>query len=154
MVTTSMTKLSQDYLAAFNSHDLEKFLSFYANDCTVEDMGLGKIYHGKDEVRKSYSDFFKGFPDVRMEFKTDFRAGDWDATEWVMSGTNKGNLTGMENMPEIQATNKKMNLRGATITQWKGDKISRETDYWNAFTFMQQLGLTMPMGEEEARTPG
>jgi steroid delta-isomerase-like uncharacterized protein len=145
MVTTSMTKLAQDYLAAFNSHDLEKFLSFYANDCTLEDMGLGRIYHGKDEIRKSYGEFFMGFPDVHMEFKSDFRDGDWNGTEWVMSGTNKGNLTGMGNMPDIPATNKKMNLRGATIAQWRGDKILRETDYWNATTFMQQLGLMPPM---------
>ena len=145
MVTNTMTKLSQDYLAAFNSHDIEKFLSFYSNDCTIEDMGLGVTRHSMQETRKYYSDFFKAFPDIKMEFKTNFRSGDWSATEWVMTGTNKGNIPSMGNMPEIPATNKKINLRGATISQLRGDKISRETDYWNAATFMQQLGLMPSM---------
>jgi steroid delta-isomerase-like uncharacterized protein len=154
MVTSPITKLSQDYLAAFNSHDLERFLSFYTDDSLVEDIGLGKTYRGLDEIRKSYTDFIKGFPDVRMEFKSDFRVGDWGANEWVMTGTNKGNLPAMGNMPEVPATNKKITLRGATITQTKGDKTMREANYWNMGSFMQQLGLMQPMGGEEDRTPG
>ncbi len=145
MVTTSLTKLSQDYLAAFNSHDMEKFLMFYTNDCVVEDIGLGQVYRGVQGVRKSYTDFFKAFPDVKMEFKTDFRSGDWSATEWVMTGTHKGDLPSQGNMPVIPATNKKISFRGATVSQWRGEKISREADYWNLATFMQQLGLMQSM---------
>ncbi len=141
MVTTTLTKLSQDYLAAFNSHDMEKFLSFYASDCTVDDIGLGQVFHGQQEFRKSYENFFKGFPDIKMEFKMEIRSGDWSAGEWVMTGTHKGTIPSMGNMPELKATNKKISIRGATISQWRDNKIIRESDYWNGATFMMQLGL-------------
>lgn len=141
MVMTTMTKLSQDHMAAFNAHDLDRILSFYTSDCTVENAGLGRVYHGLLEVRQYYNDFFKAFPDIKVEFKIDFRSGEWSATQWVVTGTNKGNLPEMANMPEIPATNKKVSYKGATINQMWGDKISRETDYWNMAALMQQLGL-------------
>lgn len=141
MVTTALTKLSQDYLAAFNAHDLEKFLTFYTDDCIVEDAGLGIIFRGLQELRKSYLDFFKAFPDIKMEFKNDFQSGDWAATEWTMNGTQKGNMAPVGNLPAVPATNKKINFKGATISHRRGSKISRETDYFNGATMMQQLGL-------------
>jgi steroid delta-isomerase-like uncharacterized protein len=145
MVTSTISKLSQDYLAAFNSHNMERFISFYANDCVVEDIGLAQTYHGVREVRKTYENLYKAFPDIKMEFKNDFRSGDWSATEWVMTGTNTGELSGLGNMPAVPATNKKMSHKGATIVQWRGDKIIRETDYYNVITMMQQLGLMPSM---------
>jgi steroid delta-isomerase-like uncharacterized protein len=145
MVATTLTRLSQDYLAAFNSHDMDKFLSFYAGDCVVEDTGLGTVFHGLQEFKESYSDFFKAFPDIRMEIRTDFRSGDWSATEWVMNGTNKGNIAQVGNLPETPATNKNIHFKGATISQWHNNKIIRETDYYNPVTMMQQLGLMPEM---------
>jgi hypothetical protein len=85
------------------------------------------------------------FPDIKMEFKTDFRSGDWAATEWTMTGTNKGNIAPIGNLPEVPATNKRMSFKGATIGQWRNNKIIRETDYYNPITMMQQLGLMPSM---------
>jgi steroid delta-isomerase-like uncharacterized protein len=145
MVTTTVTRLSQDHMAAFNSHDLEKILSFYTSDCIIENIGLGKFSRGLQEVRKYYSDLFKAFPDIKIDFKTDIRLGDWSATEWVMTGTNTGIFPSVGNLPEIPATNKKIAYKGATINQLRSEKISRETDYWNMAALMQQLGLMQAM---------
>ena len=145
MVTATMTKLAQDYSKAFNSHDLEKLISFFASDCTVENVGTGMIYRGVQEVKNYYRDFFKAFPDVKMEFKTNFTSGEWWATEWEMTGTNSGNMPSSGNFPELKATNKKFNIKGATISQWRNDKTIRSTYYWNAAGLMMQLGIMSGM---------
>jgi steroid delta-isomerase-like uncharacterized protein len=53
-----------------------------------------------------------------------------------MSGTHKGDL------PGIPATGKRFSsVRGSTILELDGGKIRREADYWDAATFMKQIGL-------------
>jgi steroid delta-isomerase-like uncharacterized protein len=141
MVTTTITKLSQDYLNAFNSHDLEKMASYYTSDCTVESVGTGQVKRGMQEIKKYYQDFFTAFPDARMEFTNDFRCNDWSATEWMLTGTHKGMMPGNAGMPELPPTNKKISIKGTTINHIRNDKIMKETDYWNAVPWMQQLGV-------------
>jgi len=57
-----------------------------------------------------------------------------------MSSTQAGALRGLE----IPATGKGFSIRGASVTELHNGKISRNTDYWNLATMMQQLGA-MPV---------
>jgi len=51
-------------------------------------------------------------------------------------GTHKGDL------PRIPATGKRFSsVRGATILELEAGKIRREADYWDAATFMKQVGV-------------
>ena len=40
-------KMIKDWAAAWNSHDLDKTISFYTDDCVLEDNGLDVVCHGK-----------------------------------------------------------------------------------------------------------
>ena len=65
-----------------------------------------------------------------------FAASQWAIIEWVMLGTHKGDL------PGIPATGKRFSsVRGLTILELEAGKIRRESDYWDAATFMKQIGL-------------
>jgi steroid delta-isomerase-like uncharacterized protein len=141
MVTTTLNKLTQEFMAAFNSHDVDKILFLYTNDCFIEDVATGKTYRGMQEFRKYNHDYFAAFPDVKLEIKMEIRSGDWAAYEWEMTGTHRGVLPASKNMPEISPTNKKFSIRGATINQLRNDKVSRETNYYDMASFMMQLGL-------------
>ena len=72
-----------------------------------------------------------------MEFtlKSFFSAGGRTATEWVMTGTHSGEL------PGIPATGKSFSVRGVSIADLREGKISRNTDYYNLVSFLQQVGL-------------
>jgi ketosteroid isomerase-like protein len=69
-------------------------------------------------------------------YDCNFIAGDQGAGEWVMSGTFAQSTT-----PGVTATGKKFSVRGATINEFRGGKISRNTNYWNLAEFLQQVGL-------------
>ena len=53
-----------------------------------------------------------------------------------MSGTHRGDF------PGIPATGKHFSaVRGSTVLELGAGKIHRESDYWDAATFMKQVGL-------------
>ena len=132
-------KMMSDYLTAWNTHDVEKLLSFFTDDCVYNCTPMGKVSRGKQELKDFISNTFTEFPDFKLEMKSAFNAGDRGAGEWVMSGT-----FAHSNMPGVTATGKKFSIPGATINKFSGGKISRVTNYWNLAAFLQQVGLMPP----------
>jgi len=134
MVTNS-ENTSIEAVAAINNRNMEKFFSCYTDDCIYEDLAVGKINHGKAELKAFYDELLVMAADVKMEEKLNIRAGDLVASEWVMSGTNTGDI------PAIRATGKKFSIRGCSIIQLRDGKISRQSDYYNFVSLLQQLGV-------------
>ncbi len=88
MATSGVERLLDDWAAAWSSHDTEKFLSLFTDDCIYEDVTFGAVNHGKKELRAYAEDVFTGVPDFKMELKAGFVTGDRGGMEWVMSGTH------------------------------------------------------------------
>ena len=134
-MATDVERMFEDYLAAWNSHDVEKIASFFTDDCVYEDVAVGAVSRGKEELKAFASTTFAAFPDFKVEPTSRFVAGDWAGTEWIMRGTQTGDLLG------IPATGKSFSIRGASIRELHEGKIRRNADYWNMASFLQQLGL-------------
>ena len=134
-MSTDMAKTSQDYLATWNSHDWEKISPFFTDDCIYEDIAVGKVCHGKQELKAYFDDMLVWSADFRIESKSFFTIGNWIASEWVMTGTHTGDV------PRMKATGKEYSIRGASVSELREGKISRNTDYWNLASFLQQVGL-------------
>lgn len=128
-------KMFREYLATWNTHDLDKIVSFFTDDCVYENLAREQTYRGKDELKAWANGAFVGIPDFKLEVKSLFVSGDWAACEWVMTGTQTGDL------PGLPATGKSFSVRGSTIVQLKGGKILRNSDYWDMATFLSQLGV-------------
>ena len=133
-MANDVEKMMMDYLAATNAHDLEKILTFFTDDCVYDCMPMGKVSHGKKELKDFLSSTFANMPDFKIEAKSSFNASDWGASEWVMSGT-----FAHSNIPGVP-TGKSFSLRGASIIEFRGGKISRNTNYWNLASMLQQVG--------------
>jgi ketosteroid isomerase-like protein len=67
--------------SAFNAHDLDAIMEFFAEDCTLEmphgPEPWGQRYTGKVAVREGLAGRFKGLPDVHYS----------DDRHWVSAGT-------------------------------------------------------------------
>lgn len=127
-MATDVEKMLKDYTAAWNSYDVNKILPFFTDDCVYEDAALGVVNHGKKELTAFINSASTNTPDVKIELKSAFGAGDWAGSEWVITGT-------------YLPTGKKFSIRGASITEMRKGKISRNTDYWNMAAFLRQVGL-------------
>jgi hypothetical protein len=74
------------HLDAYNRHDLEAFLSYYAPDVVTED-GTGQVMiQGHDTMRQLYSTLFAQSPDLRAEVVTRIRVGDYVIFEEHITG--------------------------------------------------------------------
>jgi len=118
-----------------SSHDPDRFLSLFTDDCVYEDVALGVVNRGKQELRTFIAGIFSAFPDFHIDLKSQFVAGNWAAMEWIMTGTHEGDLAGMP------ATHKRFSIRGASVVELNNARMKRISDYWDLATFLKQLGL-------------
>lgn len=132
-----LNKIIKGYYEAWNLHEVDKIVSLFTEDGVHEDVAIGAIYHGKDELRIGLSPLFTAFPDFKLELKSIINDEGRLAHEWVMSGTHIGILPGFG----ASATGKSFLIRGVSITEMRNGKISRNTDYWNLFKMYEQLEL-------------
>jgi steroid delta-isomerase-like uncharacterized protein len=137
-MTTKVEKMYRDWYEAWNTHDIEKILPYVTDDTVYEATVAGRVMHGKAELRAYITDSFNAFPDFKIDLKAFFVSGEWIGAEWVMSGTFKGVLQPFG----LKPTGKSFSVRGATITELRGDKLKRNTDYYDGAAFLRQIGVT------------
>ena len=128
--TPAVRKMIQQSFDAWNAHDVDKVASFYTSDVTYEDVPFAVQAHGTADFKKLVQGFYDSVPDLKLELvdcKSDEKGG-W--VEWTFSGTDKG----------LFKTGKKFSVRGASVFQLRGNKVSANKDYYDAATIMKQVG--------------
>ena len=125
----------EQWAAYWSAHDMELLLPLFTDDVVYKDVTMGVVNRGIAELRAFGEGFFSGFPDVTFELQSAFVNGTRGGAEWVMRGTHTGSLPGMP------ATGKRVEVRGASIFDFMGDRIRRCSDYWDMATLLKQLGL-------------
>ena len=135
----NLDRMFEDLALAWASTDSdgpERVLAHFTDDCVFEDVALGATARGKEEFRRFLEEAFAAVPDIEYDVTSRLITARGAAIEWVMSGTQKGDF------PGIPATGKRFSsVRGVSILELEGDKIRRESDYWDAATFMKQVGV-------------
>ena len=124
------------YREAWNSHDADAVVAFFTDDGVYEDATLARVNRGKAEIRAFAAESFAAFPDFHIEDVgpvTIDPSGRF-ANEWTLSGTHEGDTA-------IPATHKSFSLRGASVGEFEGDRIKRNSDYWNMADFLVQVGM-------------
>jgi steroid delta-isomerase-like uncharacterized protein len=136
--TSESKRIFDDWAKAWSSGDPEKVLALFTENCFFEDVTFGVVIKDKEALRDFAKGAFAAVPDLRFEL-TSWSATDHNAAiEWTMSGTHKGDF------PGLPATGKRFSVRGSSIFELTAGKIRRESDYWDAATFMKQVGLGTP----------
>ncbi len=110
----------KEILEAFNAHDVDLVMSFFADDC-VMDMPRGpapggRRLVGKEEVRAGVQSRFDGIPDIHYGDDGYWSCGDRAVSEWTIRGT--------------QANGEPIEVRGCDILEFTDGKISRKNSYW------------------------
>jgi ketosteroid isomerase-like protein len=105
---------------AFNRHDTEGVMSFFADDVVFETprgpQACGRRFVGADQVREGIAGRFAGIPDVHYGEATHFVAGERGVSEWTLTGTT---LDG-----------ERLELRGCDLWTFRGGKVIRKDSYW------------------------
>ena len=127
--------LAQRWADAWNSHDPDAVAALFTRDALFEDVPFGVIAHGTEEIRAVAGFFFTVVPDLHISVVNSSVNGGRAMIEWVFSGTDQG----------VYGTGKTFAVRGATVLELRGNRTSRESDYFDLATLLRQLGL-LPSG--------
>ena len=89
MVTVETLKA---FLEAFNRHDIDSILDFFAVDCVMDlprgPDPWGRRTVGKEQVEDGCNSRFKGLPDVQYGKDRHFVVGNMGFSEWTLTGTS------------------------------------------------------------------
>lgn len=143
---TAFEDLAKKWTDAYNRHDARAVAAFYAQDCVAYDPSSPEPLKGRAAIEKDAADFFRAFPDLRVEVINIFEKGDRAAGELKFTGTNNGPLT--TPMGEVPATGKHFDMRGALVGRINAEQLLvEERRYYDTGTLMQQLGLAPQAAE-------
>mgnify|MGYP003589711964 FL=1 len=110
----------KDFLEAFNRHDLDSIMSYFADDCIFYmprgARPRGDKYVGKAEVRAGLASRFEGIPDVHYGNDQHWICGDLGVSEWTLTGTTE--------------SGQQLEVRGVDLLEFAGGKIIRKDSFW------------------------
>lgn len=110
----------KQFVAAFNAHDLDAVMNFFADDCELlmprGPEPWGQRYVGRTEVRKGLATRFEGIPDVHYKDDEHWVSGNRGVSTWTLIGTTRDG--------------KKINVRGCDLLEFRNGKIVRKDSYW------------------------
>ncbi|HEY7627737.1 MAG TPA: nuclear transport factor 2 family protein [Ilumatobacteraceae bacterium] len=81
-----------EHTDAWNSHDIDRLMSLFADDCVFEASGgpefCGRRVEGAAQVRTAFADVFASMPDAKWGDGRHFALGDdYGVSEWRLTGT-------------------------------------------------------------------
>jgi steroid delta-isomerase-like uncharacterized protein len=127
------------WAAVLSARDAEGWAELCAPDCVHEDVAMGVVNEGPEQIRAFGQLFFDAVPDFDVKIRSSFGDDSSAACEWEMSGTQSGDL------PNMPASGRSFRVRGATlITLEDSGRISRMTEFWDAAAWLRQLGFLPP----------
>jgi ketosteroid isomerase-like protein len=113
-------ELLKAFLAAFNRHDLDGIMEFFADDCVFympRGVGpRGDRFEGKAAVRAGLAKRFEGIPDVHYGDDTHWVGDDFGVSEWTLSGTS--------------TTGQRILVRGVDLLEFRDGKVTRKDSFW------------------------
>jgi steroid delta-isomerase-like uncharacterized protein len=142
-------EVSRNLAKAITAHDLDAVAKVYASDAVAYDPMYPEPLKGREAIKKDTADFFRAFPDLRMEISNVIEKDDrLGAGEIRMTGTHTGPLA-TPTGGEVPPTNKRIEVKGAGFVRLneKGE-ILEERRYYDVGTLLRQLGLMPEQAEE------
>ena len=130
----------QQFVDAINAADSVAIASLYTEDGTHEDVPLGVMVQGREDITAFIEGVFGQFDDVRIVPTAASQAGDLAVLEYDFSVTE-------------QASRQPVSYRGVLILELDGVLIRRSADYYDNAAILAQLGLLDLAAAGAAATP-
>jgi ketosteroid isomerase-like protein len=110
----------KELLNAFNRHDLDAIMDYFADDCVLYmprgASPRGDRFVGKREVRAGLAKRFEGIPDVHYGDDRHWTCGDLGVSEWTLTGTS--------------TSGQPIEVRGIDLLEFSQGKITRKDSFW------------------------
>jgi ketosteroid isomerase-like protein len=117
---TISVEILKQFLEAFNRHDLDAIMEFFAEDCSMDSprgpYPWGWRFTGKDQIREGCANRFKGLPDVHYGNDRHWVCGNMGFSEWTLTGTTP--------------SGERVEVHGTDHLEFRDGMIFRKDSYW------------------------
>jgi steroid delta-isomerase-like uncharacterized protein len=147
MVTQeTMRQVLQEHVDAENAHDRERVLATYVEDgAEFVDVPTGNVFRGADAIIGNYTHLWDGLPGLVRRIDRWTFGDNTCVIELTLTGKHEGVYRG------IEPTGRSIELKIAAHFEFDDSgRIVRETAYYDALTFIRQMGI----GRGQARADG
>ncbi|MFB9841751.1 nuclear transport factor 2 family protein [Mucilaginibacter ginsenosidivorans] len=127
----------EGHFKALNSHDVKVIAAGYTADAQVFSPNWEGAKAGEESLKETYGRYFKSTPDLAYTVTNTIDAGDKVIVEYTWTGT----LSNPEGGEPEYMKGKKYLLKACAIFELKGDKIAKETVYFDQVAFLKQVGF-------------
>ncbi len=134
----SHEQVIRSFYNAINTHNLDKFTSFFSTDGQFTDMSSGRVFRGAKEIHLMAEEWLKTFSDMKLEVTSIIESGDNCCVELSLVGTHTGALRGAQG--SIPASGKKVNVPSCDLIRMKNGKIKSLNCYIEATVMLDQIG--------------
>jgi len=141
----AMMKAFQEYVNAWNSHDVDAVVAFYGKQGTYTNPRTGKI--SGEAFAQWVGGQFTAIPDLHVDVvSADPIDEDTLAGQWVITGAwekpfPSGPLAGKK------PTGRSFRVPGAEFQEWDDGKLESVNAYYDQMTFLIQIGALPPPGQ-------
>jgi steroid delta-isomerase-like uncharacterized protein len=124
---------------AVNTHDLDRFQSFYADSVLWADPGLTRPLKGPSSVRKRLETLLTAFPDLHWELDRIFGRGAYVCAQFTFTGTHRGTLRGRQSNELFPPTNKRIRIEACGVYVVRRLKITDSKIYFDFESLKAQI---------------
>ena len=132
---SDLTNYAESINEAWNSHDIEKVLSFYTPDYIGEDVGQASPLRGRGEMRTMLEIYWRAFPDLKFKVINTLVDGSHIAILWIGEGTHQGTIM------NIPPTGHHVQVRGVSIIDIEDGLIVHGQHIWDMAGMLRHMGL-------------
>ena len=130
-----MSQLADGWAAAWNAHDADAVVAWYAADGTHR-MASGNTYRGAADVRAMVQRTLGAYPDLRFDVRRTFAAEQHFVIEYTMRGHQQSAIG------DRPGTGRAIEVDGVLVgTTSKDGRVTTCVDYLDHLTIRRQLGL-------------
>jgi steroid delta-isomerase-like uncharacterized protein len=132
---SELTNYAETINEAWNSHDIEKVISFYASNYIGEDVGQVSPLRGQDAMRTMLESYWRAFPDLKFKVISTLVEGSRIAILWIGEGTHQGTIM------NIPPTGHRVEVRGVSIIDVVDGLVVRGQYVWDMAGMLRHMGL-------------
>ena len=134
-MTSNLAQYAERINEAWNSHDIEKVIRFYASEYIGEDVGQAAPLRGLEAMRTMLENYWRAFPDLKFKVISSLVEDSRVAILWIGEGTHQGTIM------NIPPTGRRIEARGVSILDVQDDLVVRGQYIWDLAGMLRHMGL-------------
>jgi steroid delta-isomerase-like uncharacterized protein len=124
-----------EFAEVWNEGNLDAVDTLYASDYLGRDSGSPEPVRGREALKRFFAEQRAALPDLHARIDDLVAEGDRVVVRWTTSGTQRGELLG------VQPTGKQVTMAGISILRVAGGQIAEEWTTWDALAVLRTLGV-------------